>query len=174
MRADIAVGQRAEDRIDQRVQADIAIGMREKAPGVRHAHAADHHMIAVAKGMNVVAGSCSDIAEHGAEASFFTDEIFRGRELHVGRIAFKRRHRQSRPFRQRRIVGEIVAAVARRAAMRIENDIVAKRLRRLRDAQPRALRRRFDVSGFSDQLDGVGNGNRRHRRAGQARGIDRA
>ena len=56
--------------------------------------------------------------------------------------------------------------------MRIENDIVAKRLRRLRDAQPGALRRGLDMSAVADQLDGVGDGNRGHRRTGQARGID--
>ncbi len=31
MRADIAIGQRAQDGVDQRMQADIAVGMGEKA-----------------------------------------------------------------------------------------------------------------------------------------------
>src|SRR5580658_655072 len=65
MRSDIAVGQRAEDGIDQRMQADIAVGMREKASDMRHPHAADHQVIAVAKGVYVVAGPGSDIAKHG-------------------------------------------------------------------------------------------------------------
>ncbi len=147
--------------------------MRQKASCVRHPHAADHHMIAVAEGMNVVAASCPDIAERSTKASLFANKIFRCRELHVGRIAFKGRHRQSRPFRKRGVIGKIVAALARRAAMRIENDIVAKRLRRLRDAQPRALRRGLDMSAVADQFYRVGHGNRRHRSAGQARGIDR-
>ena len=98
-------------------------------------------MIAFAKGMNVVAGAGPDIAEHGAEASFLADKIFRCRQLHVRRIAFKGRHRQSRPFRKRGIIGEIAAAIARRAAMGVENDIEPERLRGLRDPQPRALRR---------------------------------
>src|SRR4051794_2386438 len=68
MRTDIAIRQRAEDRVDQRVQADIAVGMRQKTFAVRHAHAADHHMIAVAERMHVVAGAGPYIAEHGAEA----------------------------------------------------------------------------------------------------------
>ena len=158
MRADIAVRQRAEDGVDQRMQADIAVGMREKAACMRHPHAADHQVIAVAKGVHIVAGSGSDIAEHGAETGFFADKIFRGGQFHVRRIAFKGRHRQSRPFRQRRIIGEIAAALARGAAMGVENDIEAERLRRLRDPQPRALRRGLDVSGSIDQLDGVGHG----------------
>ena len=77
-----------------------------------------------------------------AEAGFLADEIFRGGQFHVRRIAFKGRHRQSRPFGERGIVGEIVAAVARGAAVGVENDVEAERLRRLRDPQPRALRRR--------------------------------
>ena len=174
MRTDIAVRQRAEDGVDQRVQADVAVGMGEKAFAVRHADAADHHMIAVAEGMNVVAVSGSDIAEHGAKAGFLADKIFRCRQFHVRRIAFKCRHRQSRPFRKRRVIGEIAAAIARRAAMGVENDIEAERLRRLRDPQPRALRRRFDVSAAVNQLDGIGDRYRGNGRAGTARGLDGA
>ncbi len=66
MRADIAIGQRAENGIDQRMQADIAVGMGEKSAGVRHANAADHQMIALAKGMNVVTGAGPDVAEQAA------------------------------------------------------------------------------------------------------------
>ena len=58
--------------------------------------------------------------------------------------------------------------------MGIENHVEAKRLRRLRDPQPRALRRRFDVAAAVDQLDGIGDGNRGNGRAGAAGGLDRA
>jgi len=58
--------------------------------------------------------------------------------------------------------------------MRLENHVEPERLRGLRHAQPRPLRRRFDVSGVADQLDGVGDCNGRDRRAGEGRGIDRA
>src|ERR1019366_5015391 len=77
VRTDIAVRQRAEDCIDQRMEADIAVGMREKAAAVRHADAANHQVIAVAEGVNVVAAAGSDIAEHGAKAGLFADKIFR-------------------------------------------------------------------------------------------------
>ena len=141
---------------------------------VRHADAADHQMIAVAEGVHVVAGAGPDVAEHGAEAGFFADEIFGRGQFHVRRIAFKGRHRQSRPFGQRRIVGEIAAAVARGAAMGVEDDVETKRLRRLRDPQPRAVRRRFDIAAVADLLDRVGDGDRRNRGAGTAGGVDRA
>src|SRR3984957_6207830 len=63
MRTDISVRERAEKGVDQRMQADIAVGMGEKAAGVRYVDAANHHMIAVAEGVDVVAGPGSDIAE---------------------------------------------------------------------------------------------------------------
>ena len=166
MRTDIAVRQRAEDGIDQRMKADIAVGMGEEAAIVRHANAANHQMIAVAEGVNVVTRPGSDVAEQAGEAGFFADEIFRCRQFHVRRIAFKGRHRQSRPFRKRRIVGEIAAALARRAAMGFENNIKAERLWCLRDSQAGALRRRLDVSASVDQLDRVGDRYRRNGRAG--------
>src|SRR3984957_5246621 len=96
MRADIAIRQRAEDGVDQRMKADIATGGREKTTAMGHANPANHQMIAVAEGVNVIAGPGPDVAEHGAEAGFFADEIFRSRELHVYMIAFKCCHRQSR------------------------------------------------------------------------------
>src|SRR5947207_15534371 len=109
-------------------------------------------MIAFAEGVNVITASRPDIAEHGAEASFLADKIFRRCQFHVCRIAFKCRYRQSRPFRECRIVGEIAAAVARGAAMGIENDVKAKRLRRLRDSQACTLGCRLDIPGLADLL----------------------
>jgi hypothetical protein len=131
-------------------------------------------MVAVAEGVHVVAGAGPDIAELGGEAGFLADEIFGRGQFHVCKIAFKGRYRQSRPFRQRRIVGEIVAAVARGAAMRFENDVEAERLRRLRDPQFCPLGRRLDVAGLADLLDRVGNRDCRHCCAGAAGGVDRA
>src|SRR5215211_6459958 len=103
------------------MQADVAVGMSEKAACVRYADAAEHQMTAIAEGVHVVAGAGSDIAELGGEPGFLADEIFWRRQFHVRRIALKGRYRQSRPFGERRIVGEIAAAVARGAAMGIEN-----------------------------------------------------
>src|SRR6202012_4401530 len=126
MRADIAVGKRAEDGIDQRMEADIAVGMGEESSGVRHAHAANHQMVAVAESMNVVTGAAPDIAEKACETGFLADEIFRCGEFHLRSIAFKCRNRQSRPFRQRRVVGKVMTAFARSAPVRVENGVKAE------------------------------------------------
>src|SRR3984957_2327840 len=65
MRTDIAICQRAENGVDQRMKADIAVGMRKKTAAVGHTDAANHQMIAVAEGVNVIAGSGPDVAKHG-------------------------------------------------------------------------------------------------------------
>ena len=149
------------------------VGMGDEAACVRHPNAADHHMIALAEGVDVVAGAGPDVAELACKPGFLADEVFGRGQFHVGNIAFKCRHRQSRPFGERRIVGEIGSTLARSAAVGVENYIETKRLRRLRNAQPRPLRRCLDIAGLPDQLDGVGNRDRGDGRAGAACRIDR-
>src|SRR3954452_2136291 len=174
MRADIAVCQRAQDCIYQRVKSDVPVRMREKTTAVRHADAADHQVIAFGKSVNVVAAAGSNVAKRRAKAGFFADKIFWSSQVHVRRIAFKGRHRQSRSFGQRRVISEIATALAFSAAMGFEDDVKPECLGCLSDPQSRALRRGFDVSGFSDQLDGVRNRDCGNRRAGTAGCIDRA
>ncbi|MNV81981.1 hypothetical protein D3C71_1756860 [compost metagenome] len=55
MHADIAQCQRTEHGIAQGVQDHVAIAVREHAAAVRDADAAEHDVIALAKGMDVVA-----------------------------------------------------------------------------------------------------------------------
>ena len=61
MCADIAVGERAEDGVDQRMQHDVGIRMSGQARGMRDADAAEHDMIAVAKGMHVETRAGADV-----------------------------------------------------------------------------------------------------------------
>ncbi len=77
-------------------------------------------MIAGAEGMDVVTRGAANIARH---LYFGARKIVRCRELHVGSIAFKGRNRQSRPLRDRGVVGEVVAAVLGGAAMRRQNGV---------------------------------------------------
>src|ERR1700682_2063861 len=74
MRADIAVRQRAENGVNQRMETDVAVGMGKKAVAVRHADAADHQVIAIAEGVPVIAGAGADIAERGAKAGLLADK----------------------------------------------------------------------------------------------------
>jgi hypothetical protein len=160
--------------IDEGMEADVAVGMSEEALYVRHAHAADHHMVARTESVHVIAGAGPDIAEQACKARLFADEVFGSRQFHVGNIAFKGRDRQSHPLGKRRVVREIIALVARGSAVRVQDRIEAEHLRRLCDAQPRALGGCFDVAAAVHKLDRVGNRNRRDRRAGARHGIDGA
>ena len=126
MLTDIAIGKRAENGVDQRVQSDIAVGMGEKTAIVRHPHPADHQMIAIAESVHIIAAAGSDVAERRIEARFLAREIFRCREFHVGSIAFESCDRQSHPFGERGVVGEIVAALTFGAAMRVQDRIEAE------------------------------------------------
>ena len=67
---------------------------------VRHANAADHHMIAVAEGVYVIAGAGPDVAELACKARFLADEIFGRRQLHVEQHRLQRSPPSILPIRQ--------------------------------------------------------------------------
>ena len=100
---------------------------------MRHAYP-QTQVIAVAEGI-VIAGAGPDVAELGGEPGFLGMKSS-GVVSFMFQDHLESSLRQSRPFGERRIVGEIAAAIARRTAMGIENHIEAKRLRRLRNSQP--------------------------------------
>src|ERR1700760_2097917 len=114
---------------------------------MRHTQTTEPDMVAAPEGMDVVAGAGPDVAERSGEPRFLAHEVFGSGELHVGNIALKGRHGQSRPFGDRRIICEI-RALLRCATMRIEDRVEFECLRRLRDAQVGTLGCRYDVAGF--------------------------
>ena len=61
--ADVAVGDRAEDRIDERMQRHVGIGMAGQPAVVRDLHAAEPDVIAVAEGVHVEAVADAQIGE---------------------------------------------------------------------------------------------------------------
>src|SRR5690606_13186702 len=65
--ADIAQRQRTEHRVAQGVQDHVAVAVRQHAALVRHAHAADHHVVAFTEGVHVV--TLADAQLHGRNSS---------------------------------------------------------------------------------------------------------
>src|SRR5690606_691494 len=65
--ADVAQRQRAEHRVAQRVQDHVAVAVRGDAAIMRHAHAAQHHVVALDEGVYVVALADADL--HGRNSS---------------------------------------------------------------------------------------------------------
>jgi hypothetical protein len=146
VRADIAVGQRAEQGIDQRVEPDIAVGMGNEAFVERHAYAADHHVVAVTQRVDVIAGAGADVAQGGGQPRLFAGKILRRRQLDIQGIALEGRNRHAGPLGKRGIVGEFVQVLMRGAAVSVKNFVEAKHLRRLGDAQVGASRCADDLS----------------------------
>ena len=67
--ADIAVGERAENGVDQRMQRHIGVRMPGHAARMRDAHAAEHDMIAVGEGVHVEAVAGAHIGQSVARCS---------------------------------------------------------------------------------------------------------
>ena len=129
MHADVAVGERAEDGVDQRMQHHIGVGMAGNATAVRDAHAAEPDVIAVGELMHVGAGARAHVAERGHRRGFGADEVLGRGELHVAGFALEGGHGHAGPFGERCVVGEVVAGGGRGAAVRVEQGGEAERLR---------------------------------------------
>ena len=88
MLADVAVGERAEDRVDQRMQRDVGVRMAGQPAVVRNLDAAEPDMIAVAEGVHVEAVAETQVRQARDPPRLGLGEILVGGELHVA--AFSR------------------------------------------------------------------------------------
>ena len=174
MRADVAVGERAEQRVGHRMQHDVGIGMAAQLLPVRDAHAAEHHVVAGGESVHVDAGAGAHVGKLGEMHGLGADEILRAGDFHIAGLAFENGNPHAGPFGERGVVGEIETALCGRAAMRVEQRREGEALRRLDGAQPVAVERLRDEATVIDRLDRIGDGERRHRRAGFLRRIDSA
>ena len=174
MRPDVAIGERAENGIDQRMQRDIGVGMSGDAARMRNSHAAKHDVVAVGEGMHIKAIAGAHIGKARQVQNFGAGKIVVGRHLDVAGFAFEHADAVPGPFRESGIVGKAVETGRGRAAMRIEDQIEGKCLWRLHDAQSTA------VEGFNDSrraVDGfhrVGDGDAWHGGARDLAGGDGA
>ena len=75
MTADVAIGERAEDRVGDRVHQHVGVGMADEALIVRNLDAAEPDMIAGAEGMDVIALAGPHIFERADEFGFRDGKI---------------------------------------------------------------------------------------------------
>ena len=129
---------------------------------MRNAHAAEPDVIAGGESVDVEALAGPDVSRGVEQPRFGGAEVFHGRHLHVRRIAVEDMGIVSRPGGDRRVVGEAVDAVGGGAPMRVADQLVAERLRRLRRAQVRAIEGGDDSALGVDLFDRVAE-----RRAGR-------
>ena len=114
MAADIAIGDRAENRVGDRMAQHIGVGMADERLIVRNLDAAEPDVIAGTEGMDVIAlahvGTSSSVRASLASATAISSAH---RDLHIVRLAFENINRMSRPFRDRRVVGQALAPASR-------------------------------------------------------------
>ncbi len=155
MGADVAVAERAVERVGKRVQADVGVGVAGQALVVRNAQAAEPDVIAGGEGVDVEALADPHVGRRVDEPRFGGAEVVHGRDFHVRRVAVEDIGLMPRPGGDRRVVGEPVNGGGGGAPMRVEDQSVAERLRRLRRAQAGAIGRRDDAAVGVDLFDGV-------------------
>ena len=102
--------------------------MSGQAARVRNADAAEHDVVAIAEGVDVEAGAGAHIAKRRHAQRFGPGEIVVGRELHVAGLASEYAYAMAGPFGERGVVGEIVAAGGRGAAVRVHDERRRQRL----------------------------------------------
>ena len=126
MTADIAFGQRTVDRIAQRVDADIGVGVSGQAFVVWDLYAAQKQGPTFLKGVHVESGAGAGDKACGKHA-FEARQIVGIGDLDVVLRSFDDHHTLSHRFQQRRIIGRIGCV----RAMGCENRRISERLRRL-------------------------------------------
>ncbi len=154
MLADVALGERAIDCIRQRMHAHVGIRVPLELAVMRHRHAAENAGLARLESVHVVALPHADI--HGLSHQVLGPrEIGGAGDFHVVLVAFDDRHVKPRGARHLDVVG----GAAGMAAMRGEDRLVTKPLRRLGAKQPGAvLRAGHQARAAAPQRVGHGEG----------------
>ena len=173
MHADVSFGKRAENGVHERVQDDVGIRMARQSAPMRDAHAAERDVIAIAKLVDIEAETGAHIAQGCKLGHFSAAEIIVGGDLHVPSLTLERGDLEARPFGERGVVGEIVTPRGGGPLVRIQKGGKAECLRGLHHAQVSSVDRAGHATCRVDGLDGVRDGDHRHRRATRARGRDR-
>ena len=103
MIADIAGAAGGKQRIGQRMQRDVGVGMTKQLLIMRNEHAAERHAIAVDELVHVIAVAGADIREAvSAQLLVGHGDIPFERQFDIVRRSLDQRHRHARPIRRSR------------------------------------------------------------------------
>ena len=139
MAANIALRQRAVNRIGQRMHRHIGIRMAQKRFMMRDLHTAQNNRITLGEGVNVIA-----IAQSNIHLSLPLDQLLTAREIFGPsdfEILFRARndcHRQARRAGNLDIIRRQLTRRVIGGAVRVYNRLQRKSLRRLRAVEPGA------------------------------------
>ena len=112
-------------------------------------------MVARHECVDVEALADANIGRLIEEPRFGFSEILQRGHLHIGGVAIEYVRPRTSPLGDRGVVSQPFDSLSRCAAMRVEDQIKTKALRRLHGAQGRAQRSRDDKAAIVDFLDGV-------------------
>src|SRR5690242_1720887 len=130
MRSDIAVRECTKNSIGQRVQCDVRVRIAGEGLRVRDTDPTQHYMIARTESMDIKARTGPYVTKHDGLRRLSAREIFRCGQLDIARLASKYAYGHARPFGERGVVREIVAALRGCPAVSVEQGIESKGLRR--------------------------------------------
>ena len=117
MRANVAVGERAQDRIGERVKRNVGVGVAGESAIARNSDAPQGDVITWPKGMHVKARARAHVTERSSLDGFCACKIVRCGELDIAWLTFKYADLHACPLYERRVIGEIVAALRDGALM---------------------------------------------------------
>jgi len=106
MHANVAVGQCAQNCINEGMQYDIGVRMTRDTLGVSNPDAPQHDMIAFAKLMYVKSKTHPNVTQGGKVFGFCTYKIFRGGQFHVANLTLECADGEPCPFGKRSVVCE--------------------------------------------------------------------
>ena len=151
MATDIAIGHRAINRVAQRMNADIGIGMAVKAEIMRHVDAAEDEFAAFSEHMHVKASADTGF-HHGGENPFEPQPVFGVGEFDVVVMPRHQRHCMPSRFQDRGVIGGTRIGIV----MQLTQQGIAEALRGLRAVQFVA-RDGADDDAMRAAFEGVGN-----------------
>ena len=170
MRADVALAERAVDRVGDRMQRHVGVGMARELLVVRDQDAAQPDAFAGREGVDVETLADPDLGDIRGQPRLGLAQILHRRHFHIIEFAVEDEDGVSSRLGDRRVVGQIGAGGV---AVRLEDQIEAESLRRLNRAKRRALGRGDDAPFAVDLFDRVGHRRRGHGGAVEPRRLDR-
>ncbi len=171
MPADVALAERAIDRVGDRMQRDVGVGMAGELLLVGDEHAREPNAAALGERVDVEALADSRFCRPRAEPRFGLGQVLHRRHLEIVGVAVEHVDGDAHPLGDGGVVGEIGAFGA---PVRGENEVELEGLRRLHGAQRRAVGSADDPTLGVDLLDRVGDRGPRHGGAVGYRRLDRA
>ncbi len=135
MRPDVPLRQRPVDRVGERMQGDIGVGMSVQRMGVGQADAAEPDVVAGGKAVHVETLADARLARLARQPRFGRAEVRHRGHLEVLRIALEHEGGRARPFGDRHVVGEVADLHPGCTSVRFQNQRETKGLRGLHRPQ---------------------------------------